>query len=65
MGDVVFKQVVYCLNNLIFLFDYCVFWMGGDEFVIILSSINLIEQMMMQCMIKQCFDYEFELSGDL
>ncbi|WP_088124399.1 GGDEF domain-containing protein [Vibrio cholerae] len=65
MGDAVLKQVAYRLNNSIPSFDYRVFRMGGDEFAIILSSINSTEQMMMQRMIKQCFDHEFELSGDL
>ncbi len=65
LGDAVLKQVAYRLNNSIPSFDYRVFRMGGDEFAIILSSINSTEQMMMQRMIKQCFGHEFELRGDL
>ncbi|ASK53689.1 GGDEF domain-containing protein [Vibrio tarriae] len=65
MGDAVLKQVAYRLNHSIPAFDYRVFRMGGDEFAIILSSINPTEQMMMQRMIKQSFDQEFELTGDL
>ncbi|KQB03618.1 diguanylate cyclase [Vibrio metoecus] len=65
MGDAVLKQVAYRLIHSIPTFDYRVFRMGGDEFAVILSSINSTEQMMMQRMIKQCFEQEFELNGSL
>ncbi|EEW10227.1 GGDEF domain-containing protein [Vibrio mimicus] len=65
MGDIVLKQVADRLNHSIPAFDYRVFRMGGDEFALILSSINSTEQMMMQRMIKECFDQEFELNGSL
>lgn len=65
MGDAVLKQVAYRLNHSIPAFDYRVFRMGGDEFALIFSSINTTEQMMMQRMIKECFEQEFELNDSL
>lgn len=65
VGDAVLKQVAYRLTHSIPTLDYRVFRVGGDEFALILSSTNSTEQLMMQRLIKQCFDQEFELIGDL
>ncbi|WP_001097207.1 GGDEF domain-containing protein [Vibrio sp. RC586] len=65
MGDAVLKQVAYRLTHCIPALDYRVFRMGGDEFALILSSINSTEQMMMQRMIKECFNQDFAISDNL
>ncbi|MGL4829940.1 MAG: GGDEF domain-containing protein [Vibrio sp.] len=64
-GDSILQQVAYRLTHTIPTLDYRVYRMGGDEFAIILNSINQTEQMMMQRMIKQCFDKNFELGASL
>ncbi len=57
-GDAVLKQVTKRLSH-IPTFDYELFRMGGDEFAIIINSIDALELEGMQTLIEQCFEQKF------
>ncbi|MFG0774191.1 GGDEF domain-containing protein [Vibrio plantisponsor] len=57
-GDSVLKQVTKRLSH-IPTFDYELFRMGGDEFAIIINSIDALELEGMQSLIEQCFEQKF------
>lgn len=59
-GDSALKQVAYRLAH-IPTFDYWVFRMGGDEFAIILDSVDPDDLAGMQTLIMECFDAAFQL----
>ncbi|MGL5110850.1 MAG: GGDEF domain-containing protein [Vibrio ordalii] len=58
-GDSVLQQVAFRLTHSIPTFDYSVFRMGGDEFALIIHSIDTMELSIMQRNIKACFKEKF------
>ncbi|MGY2572327.1 GGDEF domain-containing protein [Vibrio sp. C8] len=57
-GDSVLKQVTKRLSH-IPTFDYELFRMGGDEFALIINSVEPLELEGMQNLIEQCFEQKF------
>ncbi|ASG09617.1 GGDEF domain-containing protein [Vibrio anguillarum] len=58
-GDSVLQQVAFRLTHSIPTFDYSVFRMGGDEFALIIHSVDAMELSIMQRHIKACFKENF------
>ncbi|PNI03784.1 GGDEF domain-containing protein [Vibrio diazotrophicus] len=57
-GDSVLQQVTKRLSH-IPTFDYELFRMGGDEFALIINSVEPLELEGMKSLIEQCFEHKF------
>lgn len=62
-GDSVLQQVAFRLTHSIPIFHYSVFRMGGDEFALIVHSVDVMELSIMQRHIKECFKEDFFLEN--
>ncbi|CAH8211515.1 Sensory box/GGDEF family protein [Vibrio aestuarianus] len=63
VGDSVLQQVAFRLEYSIPTFEYSVFRMGGDEFAIVINSVDETELSIMQRHIKECFHEDFFLEN--